>query len=64
MRMTTDKSVGRSNTPQETATDSGYVGLQAVMSTVGLFANKYITLNHEWNITGKYAVRMLKTLKH
>jgi len=38
--------------------------LQANMSTVGLFANKYITLNHEWNITGNYAVRMRKTLKH
>jgi len=63
-RMTMNKSVGCSNAPQETATDCGYVGLQAVMSTVGLFANKYITLNHEWNITGNYAVRMHKTLKH
>ena len=63
-RMTTNQSVGRSNAPQETATDCGYVGLQAIMSTVGLFANKYITLNHEWNITGNYAVRMHETLKH
>ena len=60
----TNQSVGRSNAPQEIATDCGYVGLQAIMSTVGLFANKYITLNHEWNITGNYAVRMHKTLKH
>ena len=62
--MTTNKTVGCSNAPQETATDCGYVGLQAIMLTVGLFANKYITLNHEWNITGNYAVRMHKTLKH
>jgi len=62
--MKTTKSVGRSNAPQETATDSGYVGLLAIMSTVGLFANKYIALNHEWHITGNYAVRMHKTLKH
>jgi len=61
--MTTNKSVGRSNAPQETATDCGYVRMQAIMSAVGLFANKYIALNHEWNITGNYAVRMLKTLK-
>ena len=64
IRMTTNKSVGCSNAPQETATDCGYVGLQAIMSTVGLFANKYIALNHEWNITRNYAVRMHKTLKH
>jgi len=62
--MTTNKSVGRSNAPQKIATDCGYVGLQANMSTVGLFANKYIALHHEWNITGNYAVRMHKTLKH
>jgi len=62
--MTTNKSVGRSNAPQETATDCGYVGLQAIMSTIGIFANKYIALNHQWNITGNYAVRMHKTLKH
>jgi len=37
------------------ATDSGYVGLQAIASAVGLFGNKYIALNHEWNITGNYA---------
>jgi len=48
--MTMNKSVGRSNAPQETATDCGYVGLQAVVSTVGLFANKYIALNHEWDV--------------
>jgi len=47
IRMTTNKSVVCSNAPQETATDCGYAGLQAIMSTVGLFANKYITLNHE-----------------
>jgi len=64
IRMTTNKSVGRSNAPHETATDSGYVGLQAIMPTVGLFANKYIALNHKWNITGNYAVKMHKTLKH
>jgi len=34
------------------------------MSAVGLFANKYIALNHQWNITGNYAVRMHKILKH
>jgi len=63
IRMTTNKSVGRSNTPQERATDCGYVGLQAIVSTVGLFANKYIALNHEWNTTGNYAVRMHKSIK-
>jgi len=62
--MTTNKSVRHLNALQETATDCGYVGLQAIMSTVGLFANKYIALNPEWNITGHYAVRMHKTLKH
>jgi len=64
IRITTNKSVGRSHAPQETATDWGYIGLQAILSTVGLFANKYIAVNHEWNITGNYAVRMHKTLKH
>jgi len=44
------------------ATDSGYAGLQAIASTIGLFANKYIALNHEWNITGNCAVRMHKPL--
>jgi len=62
--MTTNKSVGRSNGPQETATDCGYVGLQAIVSTVGLLTYKYIALNHEWNITGNYAVRMRKRLGH
>jgi len=61
--MTKNKSVERSNALQETATDCGYVGLQVIVSTVGLFANKYITLNHEWNITGNYTVRMHKTSK-
>ena len=62
--MTTNKSVGHSNALQETATNCGIAGLQAIVSTVGLFANKYIALNPEWNITGNYAVRMHKTLKH
>jgi len=60
--MTTNESDGRSHAPQETATDRGYVGLQANVSTVGPFANKYIALNHEWNITNNYAARMHKTL--
>jgi len=42
-RMTTHKSVGRLHASQETATNCGYVGL---------FANKYIVLNHERNIIG------------
>jgi len=62
--MTMNKSVECSNALQETETGCGYVGLQAVASTVGLFANKYIALNHEWNIPGNYAVRMHKTLKY
>jgi len=62
--MTTNKSARRSNAPQETATECSYVGLQAMASTVGLFANKYIALNHQWNITGNHAVRMHKTMKH
>ena len=43
LRIATDdeKGVKRSHTPQETATDCGYVGLQANVLTVGLFANKY-----------------------
>ena len=64
IRMTTNKSIECSNAPQETATDCGDVSLQAIMSTVELFANKCIALNHEWNITGNYAVRMHKPLKH
>jgi len=64
IRMATNKSVVRKNAPQETATDCGYVGLQANVSTVGLFANKYIALNHDWNITGNYTVKMHKTLNH
>jgi len=51
------------NTSQETATDCGYVDVQANVSTVRLFTNKYIALNHEWNITGNYAARMHKTVK-
>jgi len=62
--MTKKKSVGQSHAPQETATNCVYAGLRAIMSTVGLFANKYIALNHEWNIAGNYAVRMHKTLNH
>jgi len=58
-----NKSVGRSNAPQETATECGYVGLQAIASTVELFANKYIALNHEWNITGNYAVKNAQNIK-
>jgi len=46
--MATNKNVGRWN----------------AMPTVELFANKYIALNHEWNITGNGAVSMHKTLKH
>jgi len=45
--MTTNKSIERSNEPQETATNCGDVDLQTVVSTVGLSANKYIALNHE-----------------
>ena len=63
--MMTNQSVGRSNAPQEIATDCGYVGLQANMSTVGLFANKYITLNHQmeyyWELRSKNA-QNIKTL--
>jgi len=62
--MTMNKSVGCLNAPQETATDCGYVGLQAIVLTVGLLTNKYIVLNHEWNITGNYTVRIQKTLKY
>ena len=64
IRMTTNKSVRRSYAPQETASNCGYVGLQAIMSAVGLFANKYIALNHQWNIIGNYAVRMHRTINH
>jgi len=53
--MTTNKSVVRSYAPQETATECGYADLQVNVSTAGLFANKYIALNHEWNITGNYS---------
>jgi len=47
--MTTNKSVERSHAPQETATDCGYVGLQANVSTVRKQVG-YIALNDEWNI--------------
>ena len=55
--MTTNKSVGRSNAPQETATDCGDVGLQAIASVVELIANRYIALNHEyyWEFRSKNA---------
>jgi len=62
--MTVNKSVECSNARHETATDCGYVGLQATMSTVELFANKYIALNHGLNIIGNYALRMHKTLNY
>jgi len=62
--MTTNKSVEGSNTPQEKATDCGYADLQAIVLTVGLYANKNIAVNHEWNITGNHAVRMHKTSNH
>jgi len=62
--MTKNSNVGHSHAPQETVTDYGYIRLHGIVSMVGLFANKYIALNHEWNITGNYAVRMHKTLKH
>jgi len=45
---------------QETATNCGYVGFQAIASTVGLFANKCIALNQVWNFTRKYEVGMHK----
>jgi len=45
--MTMNKSVEHLYMPQETGTDFSYAGLQVDTSTVGLFANKYITLNHE-----------------
>jgi len=32
---------------QETATNCRDVGLQAIVSTVGLLANEYIAFNHE-----------------
>jgi len=62
--MTTNKNFGRSHAPQETATYCSYVVLQANVSTVWRFANMHIALNHEWNITGNYAVSMHKTLEH
>jgi len=59
--MTTNKSVGRSHMPQKTAGNCGYVGVHAKVSTVGLLANKYIALNHEWNAIENYAERTYKT---
>ena len=58
------KALGIRNKAQETATDCGYVGLHAIVLTVGLFVNKHIALNYEWSITGNYAVRMHTSLKH
>jgi len=45
-----------------TAINCGDVDLQAIASTVGLFANKHIALIHEWHIAGNFAIRMHKTL--
>jgi len=39
-----NKSVLGSNAQKETATNCGDVGLQAIASSVGLFARKYSTL--------------------
>jgi len=39
-------------------------GLQASVSTVEPFTNKYIALNHKYNFTANYAARMQQTLKH
>jgi len=50
--MVNQKRYGRSLALQETATHCGDVDLQGIVSSVALFANKYIALNHEWNITG------------
>ena len=47
--MTLNKCVVRSHAQQETATNCGYVVFQANVSIVGLFANRHIALNHEWN---------------
>ena len=52
------------NAPQERGTDWNYVGLQAAVSTVGLFTNKFISFCHELNIAENYAVRKHKTLLH
>jgi len=41
--MTANKNVGPSHVPQETATNCGGVGLQANVSTDGLFVSKYCT---------------------
>jgi len=38
--MAMNESVGRSNAPQEAATKCGNVGLQAILSTVGLFLRR------------------------
>jgi len=52
VRMPVNKSVGRSHTQQETATNCGGVGLQAIVPTIGLSASEYNALNHEQNVTG------------
>jgi len=59
-----NKGVEHSHAPQETGTDCGDVGLQAIVLTVRLNVNNYIALNHEWNIACNHAVRMHKTSKH
>jgi len=57
---------GEIKAPHHVVRYSRYVGLQPAVPTVGLFANKYtvLNLNHERNITGNYAIRMHKILKH
>ena len=62
--MATNTSVVRSRRPEETSTYCANVALQEILSTVWLFTNTKIALNHERNIFGKYVVKMNKTLKH
>jgi len=62
--MTTNKIVGRSHAPWETATNYGDVGLQCNVSTVEPYTNKYIAMNHKRNITTNCAARMQKNLRH
>jgi len=59
----TNISIGQLHAPQEAANNCVYISFQAIMSIVGLFANKYIDLNHEWNITWNYTARMYKKNK-
>jgi len=49
--MATNKSVERAHAPQETATNCGYVGLYAIVSAVGLFANNTTTNGISLRIT-------------